>query len=198
MKNDDEILNNSVEQLNQINDNIYDQIKVHKKKYYLYLFIGLVTLIVLILLIVLIIVLKDKKNDSEQEEEEKKENDKVESLPDYGYNKTFYSGYLKASKTKFFHYVYIEADEEPQNKPLVLWLNGGPGCSSLNGWGMEHGPYIIKENENNFTENIYSWNKEANIIYLESPVKIFPILIQIIQIILNMIIIFQLLIILNL
>ena len=209
-KNDDEILSNKDDQLNQLNENIYDQIKIHKRKYYLYILIGLIFLIIIILIIILIITLKSKskdlKSDSEQqeeeeewkeeeehkaeeeehkeeeeehkeeeeehkeeEEEEEKEKDKVEPLPEYGYNKTFYSGYLKASETKNFHYFYLEAEEDPTNKPLLLWLGGGPGCSSLTGWGMEHGPYTVKENEKNFTENIYSWNKEANIIYLESP-----------------------------
>ena len=164
MKNDEEMFQNNSEQLNE---KIGDQIKVHKRKYYLYL-IGLVLLII-ILVIVLIFVFKKDSDDSDSEEEVNKE-DKVESLPYYEYKKSkFYSGYLNASDTKFFHYIYVEAEKDKDKKPLVLWLNGGPGCSSLNGWATENGPYTIKDNEDNFTENKYSWNKEANMLYIESP-----------------------------
>ena len=175
-KNDDEILNNNIENLN---DNIYDQIKVHKKKYFLYLIISLISLVIIILIIVLILALKDSSKSSsssssssqghEEEEEEENIKDKVENLPDYGYKETFYSGYLNVSEKKFYHYIYIKAENDSENKPLVLWLSAGPGCSALTGWGMEHGPYIIKEGEQIFTKNEYSWNKEANMIYLENP-----------------------------
>jgi serine carboxypeptidase-like clade 2 len=48
-----------------------------------------------------------------------------------------------------------------------LWLNGGPGCSSIGGAFIEHGPF--KPSRDNLVKNNYSWNKEANILYLESP-----------------------------
>ena len=60
------------------------------------------------------------------------------------------------------------AHEDYENKPLVLWLNGGPGCSSLDGWANEHGPMQLDE-EGKFKLNEYSWNRVANMIYLESP-----------------------------
>jgi len=34
---------------------------------------------------------------------------------------------------------------------------------------MEHGPFIMKEDTTKFVENEYSWNKEANMLYIESP-----------------------------
>ena len=61
------------------------------------------------------------------------EDDAVYSLPDYDYKGLFYSGYLSSSKVKQFHYVFHESDKNPERKPLLLWLNGGPGCSSLSG-----------------------------------------------------------------
>ena len=92
-------------------------------------------------------------NDSESESEG---DDKVKLLPNYGCNESeFYSGYLKVSDTKFFHYIYVEAEKDKAKKPLVLWLNGGPGCSSLNGWGTENGPYTIKDNEIEFTNEYH-------------------------------------------
>ena len=95
--------------------------------------------------------------------------DIVSDLPNYNYHNLMYSGYLKAGTYKYFHYIYHLADSDPEHKPLVLWLNGGPGCSSLDGWAAEHGPMTIKTGSDEFTENVYSWNKVANMIYLESP-----------------------------
>ena len=76
------------------------------------------------------------------------ENDIVKSLPDYSYRGRLYSGYLQAGSVKFFHYMFNLAHEDPDHKPLVLWFNGGPGCSSLDGWSSEHGPMQMNEKGN--------------------------------------------------
>ena len=96
------------------------------------------------------------------------ENDLVKSIPDYSYKGRLYSGYLDVSDVKKFHYMFNYAHEDPEHKPLVLWLNGGPGCSSLDGWANEHGPMQMGEDAK-FHTNEYSWNRAANMIYLESP-----------------------------
>jgi carboxypeptidase C (cathepsin A) len=53
--------------------------------------------------------------------------------------------------------------------PVMLWFNGGPGCSSVLGFTSLHGPYSLEEGATNFTKNSYSWNREATVIYIESP-----------------------------
>ena len=96
------------------------------------------------------------------------EDDIVKSLPDYSYKGRLYSGYLETSPVKQFHYMFNLAHEDPEHKPLVLWFNGGPGCSSLDGWSSEHGPMQMDEN-GNYTLNEYSWHRAANMLYVESP-----------------------------
>ena len=96
------------------------------------------------------------------------EADIVHSLPDYKYKGIFYSGYLLSNSVKYFHYILNEADFDSNKKPLVLWLNGGPGCSSLEGWAKENGPMRLNK-EGKFQMNEYSWHKVANMLYIESP-----------------------------
>lgn len=97
--------------------------------------------------------------------------DLVKSLPGAP-NHTFkqYSGYLSAGGNKRLHYWFVESQLNPRNDPVVLWLNGGPGCSSLLGYLEELGPFHVnKVNPRVLYENPYSWNKFANVLFLESP-----------------------------
>lgn len=45
------------------------------------------------------------------------------------------------------YFVFAEAFEDPADKPVILWLNGGPGCSSLLGFFSELGPYYPNEGD---------------------------------------------------
>jgi carboxypeptidase C (cathepsin A) len=58
--------------------------------------------------------------------------DIVLGLPECdGLPSPWYSGYISASPTKQLHYVFVTSLSDPQNDPVVVWFNGGPGCSSL-------------------------------------------------------------------
>lgn len=99
--------------------------------------------------------------------------DRVASLPGFGAPLSpFYSGYLAAGPGQRLHYVYSAAiGADPASAPLVLWSNGGPGCSSMEGAFSESGPYHVQQ----FTSpptlelNPYTWNNETNNLFIESP-----------------------------
>ncbi|KAK9275194.1 hypothetical protein L1049_022455 [Liquidambar formosana] len=83
-----------------------------------------------------------------------------------------FSGYVTVNKQhgRALFYWLTEAHSCPEKKPLVLWLNGGPGCSSVAyGASEEIGPFRINKTGSSLYLNKYSWNTEANLLFLESP-----------------------------
>ncbi|KAJ4710457.1 Carboxypeptidase [Melia azedarach] len=86
-----------------------------------------------------------------------------------------YSGYITVSKShgRALFYWFFEASSKPKEKPLLLWLNGGPGCSSIGyGEAEELGPFLTQKGKPELKLNPYTWNKAANLLFLESPVGV--------------------------
>ena len=54
----------------------------------------------------------------------------------------------------------------------MLWLNGGPGCSSSTGLLFELGPCSISDEGRSTTYNNNSWNSVANVVFLDQPVGV--------------------------
>ncbi|KAM0450123.1 hypothetical protein ACHAO4_007007 [Trichoderma viride] len=53
----------------------------------------------------------------------------------------------------------------------VVWLNGGPGCSSEDGSLMEIGPYRLKD-DHTLVPNNGSWHEFANLLFVDNPVGV--------------------------
>ncbi|XP_034894145.1 serine carboxypeptidase-like 46 [Populus alba] len=84
-----------------------------------------------------------------------------------------YAGYVTVDENqdRALFYYFVEAESDPASKPLVLWLNGGPGCSSVGagaGAFSENGPFRPSGGES-LVRKDYKWSREANVMYLESP-----------------------------
>ena len=92
------------------------------------------------------------------------EADRIGSLPGQPpVNFSMYSGYVTvdAAAGRALFYWLIEAAGVPsESAPLVLWLNGGPGCSSV-GYGAseELGAFRINPDGRSLSLNAYPWNK---------------------------------------
>ncbi|KAG2426414.1 hypothetical protein HYH02_014773 [Chlamydomonas schloesseri] len=91
-----------------------------------------------------------------------------------------FSGYVTVdeSRGRRLFYYFVESERDPANDPVVLWLNGGPGCSSFDGFVYEQGPFLYDlipgpggrgAQAVSLRKNPYAWSKVANMIFLDSP-----------------------------
>jgi carboxypeptidase C (cathepsin A) len=83
-----------------------------------------------------------------------------------------YAGYVQvdAVSQRNLFYFFAESQKSPSTDPVVLWLTGGPGCSSLLAMMSENGPFRPDpKNPSQLVEDDYAWNRVANVVWLESP-----------------------------
>ncbi|EGD99419.1 serine carboxypeptidase [Trichophyton tonsurans CBS 112818] len=87
-------------------------------------------------------------------------------------NVTQYSGYLDNNLSgQHLFFWFFESRSDPDYDPVILWLNGGPGCSSMTSLFMEMGPARVAK-DLTLTRNPHSWNSKASIIFLDQPVNV--------------------------
>jgi len=103
--------------------------------------------------------------------------DEVHHLP--GYDKPLpspiYAGYASTSadskdtKNQLF-YFFTRAEDYSSSTPTLIWLNGGPGASSLIGMFVEHlGPFDITAS-GAIQVNTHRLTKKYNILAIDNPV----------------------------
>jgi serine carboxypeptidase-like clade 1 len=104
--------------------------------------------------------------------------DLITELPGFGKTPTpQYSGLIPVdeAQSQFLHYWFVESKNNSATDPVVLWMNGGPGCSSIEGYLFELGPLHFTGETDNSTgvptlmENPSAWTNIANFIFLEQP-----------------------------
>lgn len=81
-----------------------------------------------------------------------------------------FAGYVNTTASgdhRLFFWLF-ESQSDPGADPLVIWLNGGPGCSSLEGALVEIGPSTINVDLKP-VRNPFTWNKNANLLFIDQP-----------------------------
>ena len=84
------------------------------------------------------------------------------------------SGYVGVTddpvKNQMFYW-YFDSQSDKDNDPLLIWLTGGPGCSSELALAFENGPwFLVKDPKSGATSlqiNPNSWNKKANLLFID-------------------------------
>ena len=82
-------------------------------------------------------------------------------------NMTEIPGFIELdNEGDYLFYWLFPSQESPSNNPFVVWLTGGPGCSSELAIFYENGPFKIND-DLSLKLNPYSWNKHANMLYVD-------------------------------
>ncbi|KAI3459225.1 hypothetical protein Pfo_015888 [Paulownia fortunei] len=87
------------------------------------------------------------------------------------------SGYLTVNSTtgSAIFYTFYEAQNPYKNNtsisqtPIVIWLQGGPGCSSMLANLYELGPWLVNQ-DLVLDSNPGSWNRIFGLLFLDSPI----------------------------
>ncbi|XP_019170950.1 PREDICTED: serine carboxypeptidase-like 11 [Ipomoea nil] len=87
------------------------------------------------------------------------------------------TGYISVGESEDIQlfYYFVKSESNPNIDPIVLWISGGPGCSSFVAMTEELGPLLFDVPKNNRTLptlslNPYSWTKVASFIFIDLPV----------------------------
>ncbi|KLO19457.1 serine carboxypeptidase [Schizopora paradoxa] len=82
------------------------------------------------------------------------------------------SGYADLTTSQSMWWWFFEARNNPSTAPFSIWLNGGPGSSSMIGLFQEHGPCRINTDEKTVSLNPFSWNNNVNMLYIDQPIGV--------------------------
>ena len=93
----------------------------------------------------------------------------VDLHPNYSY--LSYSGYLTVNQThqSNLFFWFFPAQNGNTTAPLLVWLQGGPGSSSLFGLFVEQGPIMIDKNQKLHRRDI-TWNSKYHLLFIDQPV----------------------------
>jgi cathepsin A (carboxypeptidase C) len=78
------------------------------------------------------------------------------------------AGRLAANTSSKYFFWLFESKSNPASDPLLMWLSGGPGCSSQLAMLVENGPCTVTKNGKTKI-NPYSWHNNANVIWVDQP-----------------------------
>jgi len=64
------------------------------------------------------------------------------------------------------YFWFLTAENSSSTAPVVVWLQGGPGASSLYGLFGEHGPFSVDADAKTLLSREYRWTKDFNMLYI--------------------------------
>ncbi|CAG8949818.1 hypothetical protein HYFRA_00004142 [Hymenoscyphus fraxineus] len=74
------------------------------------------------------------------------------------------------NETSQLYFWFFPSENPEASDEILIWLNGGPGCSSLEGLLQENGPFIWQYGTYKPVPNPYTWRNLTNVVWVEQPV----------------------------
>ncbi|KAF2229400.1 carboxypeptidase 4 [Viridothelium virens] len=96
-------------------------------------------------------------------------------IPDVNFNiGESYAGTLpidgNTSNVNQLWFWFFPSENQAASDEIVIWLNGGPGCSSLDGLFQENGPFLWQSGTYSPIANPYSWVNLTNMVWVDQPI----------------------------
>ncbi|KAI8799095.1 venom serine carboxypeptidase [Biomphalaria glabrata] len=91
-----------------------------------------------------------------------------------GVDRVSYSGYITVDQhydSNLFFWFFPASEILPEDSPLLIYLNGGPGNSSMIGLFEEVGPLFVNE-DGHVTERPVHWTKTFSVVFIDNPVNV--------------------------
>lgn len=85
------------------------------------------------------------------------------------YGESQWSGTVDVTDTHRLFYWFFDSRNDPENDPIIFWINGGPGGSSMMGLFDEMGPCWLEPESNATIPNPWSWNNNASLLFIDQP-----------------------------
>jgi len=70
------------------------------------------------------------------------------------------------------YFWFFPSPNPAAEKEILIWLNGGPGCSSLEGFFQENGPVLWQYGTYKPIQNPWTWVNLTNVVWVEQPVSV--------------------------
>lgn len=67
---------------------------------------------------------------------------------------------------------FVESRQSPETAPLTIWLNGGPGSSSMLGFFQENGPCeVVQLSDGTYgtQSRMWGWDRISNVLFIDQP-----------------------------
>jgi len=74
-----------------------------------------------------------------------------------------------SNKNELFFW-FFPSDNPAASNEITIWLNGGPGCSSLDGLLQENSPFLWQSGTYAPQPNPFSWTNLTNMVYVDQPI----------------------------
>uniref|UniRef100_A0A023GNB6 Carboxypeptidase n=1 Tax=Amblyomma triste TaxID=251400 RepID=A0A023GNB6_AMBTT len=83
-----------------------------------------------------------------------------------------YAGYITLNKqfNSNLFFWFAPSMSDPENAPVVMWLQGGPGTTSMMGFFNENGPYYLSDDGENAAFRELTWAQRYSMLYVDQPV----------------------------